>query len=378
MSIKVKAKKVAVASAVVGTALFYFSCGTSKNNSATTLEDSADSSSATMTSESLKEFVNAATKIRESLASEDKDAVESALRDLGRDITNQEGAAFANFIGRVTANDKIAESNRLIEETLKTIAEATNEAMDLDKDVGLNPLLVPGVFNKGERVLLLDLVKKPNNTNKYALWESVLSTNPFDLLALAQDSKAQLVHVEQYIPQLADIVKGKPEGQRVGVIGKTAFITLSADDSSESGLLREARGVCSDLESVNGMASGMETKRTFSFVTPTLANAARPPTLGEDRSPRIGLVQPGMTSTDFMSMVRQGCFKQSNQGGANRAVKLAYEVVAAFNITGLGTYRILAADLRFGPAGDTNFSDQRPARLYWLQRAISNVPAAIK
>ena len=70
--------------------------------------------------------------------------------------------------------------------------------------------------------------------------------------------------------------------------------------------------------------------------------------------------------------------KQSNQGGANRAVKLAYEVVAAFNITGLGTYRILAADLRFGPAGDTNFSDQRPARLYWLQRAISNVPAAIK
>ena len=121
----------------------------------------------------------------------------------------------------------------------------------------------------------------------------------------------------------------------------------------------------------------METKRTFSFVTPTLANAARP-TLGEERSPRIGLVQPGMTSTDFMSMVRQGCFKQSNQGGANRAVKLAYEVVAAFNITGLGTYRILAADLRFGPAGDTNFSDQRPARLYWLQRAISNVPAAIK
>ena len=375
MAIKVRAKRFGIASALVGTVLVSIACGTSKTNSAATLEDEAELSPAQMTSESLTKFVKAATKIRESLTSEDKEAVETALRDLGRDIGNQDTGAFTNFIAAVTANEKIAKSNRLIERNLKAIAKVVKSSTEGEVEAGLNPLLVPGIFEKGKPVLLVDLVRKPNNTNKYALWESVLSTNPFDLLALAQDKKAQLIHAEQYIPQLADIVKSKPEGERVGVVGKTAFITLSAADSGQEEFMREARGVCSDIESVNGMASGMETKRTFSFVTPTLANAARP-TLGEERSPRIGLVQPGMTSTDFMSMVREGCFKQSNQGGAPRAVKLAYEVVAAFNVTGLGTYRILAADLRFGPAGDTNFTDEKPARLYWLQKAISNIPAA--
>ncbi len=377
MSNKVKVRRIALASAVVGTAMFYLSCGTNKNNSTASLEDAAEESTAESTSSALENFVKAAAEIRTSLTTDDKDAVEGALRDLGRDIGNQESDAFSSFIGAVTANAKIAKSNKMFEEILKAIAKGQDQVTNLEFNAGINPLIEQGTTSDGKRVLLLDSIKKPNNTNKYALWESVLSTNPFDVLALAQDSKAQLIHVEQYIPQLAELVKSKPEGQRVGVIGKTAFITLSDTDSSKLDFMREARGVCSDLESINDTASGIETKRTFSFVTPTLANAART-TLGEERSPSLGEVLPNMSSTDFMSMVRKGCLNQSNQGGATRAVKLAYEVVAGFRLTGLGTYRILAADLRFGPVGDTTAAVQKPARLYWLQRAISNIPAEKK
>jgi hypothetical protein len=256
-------------------------------------------------------------------------------------------------------------------------AKDQNLVVETDVDANSSPLIEPGIFADRKPRFLVDGVRAPNNTGSYAIWESVLSTNPFDLLALAQDSKAQLIHVEQYIAPFAEAAKNKPEGQRVGVIGKTAFITLSDTDSSKPEFMREARGVCSDLETVDGNAAGIETKRTFNFITPTLANAGRP-TLGEERSPSLGDVPPNMTSTAFLDMVRKGCLDESNEGGAARPVKLAYEVVAAFRTAGLGTYRILAADLRFGPVGDTTAANQKPARLYWLQRSISSIPAAKK
>lgn len=374
MVIRMKAKRFALTVAMVGTALFYFSCGANKNISATSLEDGSDDQvgSSSVTNEGLTQFVMAAAEIRKNLDSSDKEQIEQALRNLGRDIRNQDSAAFTSFIGAVTQNAKVASATKLIETNLKAIAAATE---DDSKTVGAGPLVIPGVRKAdGKALLVLDDVKAPNNNMKFALWESVLSTNPFDLLALAQDSGAQLIHVEQYIPALVDAVNAAPDGQRVGVVGKTSFITLSAADDSAS-FMREARGVCSDLERVNGNGAKMETKRTFEFITPTLANAARP-SLGEDRSPRIGEVQPNMSSTSFLNMVRQGCLKQSNASGPTRAVKLSYEVVAAFRVTGLGTFRILAADLRFGTAGNTSVTDVPPARLYWLQRAISNIPAA--
>ena len=378
MAIKLRAKRFGIASALVGSVLVSIACGTSKTNSATTLEDEAESSSLKVTADYLKKFVSDATMIRSGLTSDDKDAVETALRDLGRDIGTAPGSAFGNFVRAVTSNEKIAKSNKLIEKVLKDIAKDQKLVVEPDVDANSSPLIETGIFaNGGNRRLLVDGVRAPNNTTSYALWESVLSTNPFDLLALAQDSKAQLVHVEQYISPLAVIAKKKPEGQRVGVVGKTAFITLSDMDSSEPEFMREARGVCSDLETVDGNAVGIETKRTFNFITPTLANAGLP-TLGEERSPSLGEVTPNMTSTAFLDMVRKGCLAESNQGGAVRPVKLAYEVVAAFRTAELGTFRILAADLRFGPVGDTNVADQKPARLYWLQRSISNMPAAKK
>lgn len=378
MAIKLRAKRFGIASALVGSVLVSIACGTSKTNSATTLEDEAESISIKVTADYLKKFVNDATKIRSGLTSDDKDAVETALRDLGRDIGTVPGDAFGNFVEAVTSNKKIARSNKLIEKVLNDIAKDQKLVVETDVDANSSPLIEPGIFaNGGKRRLLVDGVRAPNNTTSYALWESVLSTNPFDLLALAQDSKAQLVHVEQYIAPLAAIAKKKPEGQRVGVVGKTAFITLSDMDSSKPEFMREARGVCSDLETVDGNTVGIETKRTFNFITPTLANAGLP-TLGEERSPSLGEVTPNMTSTAFLDMVRQGCLAESNQGGAVRPVKLAYEVVAAFRTAELGTFRILAADLRFGPVGDPNVAVQKPARLYWLQRSISNIPAAKK
>jgi hypothetical protein len=350
-----------------------FACATRKSDSTANL-DQDDSASELAKNQKitaiLEKFVADANATRERLSQDDRNRLENALVALRTNVNNQNPSSFNIFVNDVTTIQRFSEATDLVKSNLTRIQETLKGNR---KSFSLEPFLVKGVFKEGAPVTLLDAVKFPSNANSYALWESVISTNPFDLVALAQDNSARLIQAEQIIPALISQVNGKEDGKRTGVIGKTAFLTMSTAET-RVGTKREVRGVCSDLFRTNGSGS-YNGERVFDFLTPTAANKWQP-TLNKERSPvLVEEVRANMPAGDFLDAVRENCLKQSLQTGPLRKVQLSYDVVAAFQTPELGTWRILEADFRFDLVGAAKpGSGTAPARLYWLQQAIDMLP----
>lgn len=324
----------------------------------------------------LQEFVTEFKTLRKGLDGSDGAKLADALRQLRADLQNQDvDGATQNLAAAVGGIEPLRRASELFG-LLQTSVQASDKPQTFTSN---NPLW------DASGQSYLELVKRPSNQGKYIFWQSLVSTNPFDVLSIAQDPTAELVHVESYEPPS----KETREKRR----GTTVFVTLSATAPDSPGLSqamqsrlkdvpseqlakwREARGVCSDLLAPEDMAPSVApARRVFEFLTPTAGNAVNP-TLAESRSPVLVLMPPQVDRDTFLSEVLESCQEQKLKTDSLKKLEQEYDVVAAFKLPGQGTFRVLKATLRFGTPAST--AQQGPAAkpgidLFWLQQELVN------